>query len=121
MLDLFFLCQGVNKNKIKENPDKASVSRSNDTENYLPCWEGWFVEANEAVETAFDITAGSDDDASVKEQDKDTDTTLFPVVWVLYFLFPHCFSLAQFVSDCTRLLSVNRNHMVGVMMAEYWK
>ena len=32
------------------------------------------------METAFDITAGSDDDASVKEQDKDTDTTLFPVV-----------------------------------------
>ena len=32
------------------------------------------------METAFDITAGSDDDASVKEQDKDTDTTLFLVV-----------------------------------------
>ena len=88
--------------KKKKIPDKASMSRSNDTENYLPWWEGWFVEANEAVETAFDITAGSDDDASVKEQDKNTDTTLFPVVWVLYFLFPHCFSLAQFVSDCTR-------------------
>ena len=109
------------KVKKKKIPDKASISRSNDTENYLPCWEGWFVEANEAVETAFDITAGSDDDASVKEQDKDTDTTLFPVLWVLFFLFPPCFSLAKFVSDCTRLLSVNRNHMAGVMMAEYWK
>ena len=54
------------------------------------------------METAFDITEGSDDDASVKEQNKNTDTTLFPVVLVLYFLFPHCFSLAQFVSDCTR-------------------
>ena len=68
------------QSKKKKNPDKASISRTNDTENQLPCREGWFVEANEAVETAFDITEDSDDDASVKKQDKNTDTTLFPVV-----------------------------------------
>ena len=44
----------------------ASITRSNDTENYLPFWEGWFVEGD-AEETAFVITAGSDDDASAKE------------------------------------------------------
>ena len=74
--------------QTKKNPDKASISRSNDTEKYLPCWEGCFVEAGEAVGTAVDITVGSDDDASVKEHDKNILTQYF--------------SLAQFVSDLAR-------------------
>ena len=32
------------------------------------------------METAVGITVASDDDASVKEHDENTDTTLFPVV-----------------------------------------
>ena len=74
--------------QTEKNPDKASVSRSNDTEKYLPCWEGCVVEAGEAVGTAVDITVGSDDDVSVKEHDKNTLTQYF--------------SLAQFVSDLAR-------------------
>ena len=51
-------------NKQKQHVE-ASISRSNDTENYSPCWEGWFVEV---AKTAVDIRAGSDEDASVKER-----------------------------------------------------
>ena len=72
--------------------NESNTSWRNNADNYSPCWEGLFVEVREVVETAVGITAGSDDDTSVKK--------LFPVVWVLYFLFPHCSSLAQFMCAC---------------------
>ena len=87
------------KKKIKETTktntkqkNESNTSWRNNTDNYSPRWEGLFVEVREVVETAVGITAGSDDDTSVKK--------LFPVVWVLYFLFPHCYSLAQFMGAC---------------------
>ena len=103
--------QGVNKNKTKENPDKASVSRSNDTENYLPCWEGWFVEAGKAVETAFDITAGSEDDASVKVHDKNTLTQYRFQLFKYYISF--FFIVLIFLCSICRWLCQNCYRWLG--------
>ena len=108
---IFFVCHGVNKNKTKENPDKASVSRSNDTENYLPCWEGWFVEAGKAVETAFDITAGSEDDASVKVHDKNTLTQYRFQLFKYYISF--FFIVLIFLCSICRWLCQNCYRWLG--------
>lgn len=48
-----------------------------------------------------------DDDTSAGElNDNNTETSFFPVKY-LNFLFPHCFSLVQFVPVVPELLSVN--------------
>ena len=44
--------------------NESNTSWRNDADSYAPCWEGWFVEVREVVETAFGITAGSYDDTS---------------------------------------------------------
>ena len=85
-----------NKNKTKQK-NKSNTSWRNDADNYASFCGGLFVEDREVVETAVDITVGSDDDASVKDRARYdySHKKLFPVVWVLYFLLPDCSSLAQ--------------------------
>ena len=78
-----------NKNKTKE---LVQYKLKEQTHNYAPCWEGWFVEVRELEETAVGITAGSDDNTSVKEHDKITDTR-------------NCFQLFEYyISYCLTLL-----------------
>ena len=97
--------------KKKDNSDKASISRSNDTENYLPCWEGWFLEAGKAVETAFDITAGSEDDASVKVHDKNTLTQYCFQLFKYYISF--FFIVLIFLCSICRWLCQNCYRWLG--------
>ena len=55
------------------------------------------------METAVGITVASDDDASVKEHDENTDNKIVSSCLSIIFLISSLFSLAQFVSDLVRI------------------
>ena len=85
--------QQQHQQKQKQNKRTSPIQvEGTNADNYAPCLEGWFVEVREVVETAVGITAGSDDNTSVKEHDKITDTR-------------NCFQLFEYyISYCLTLL-----------------
>ena len=83
--------QHQQKQKQNKRTSPIQVEGTN-ADNYARCWEDWFVEVRELEETAVGITAGSDDNTSVKEHDKITDTR-------------NCFQLLKYyISYCLTLL-----------------